>query len=90
MITGVPEILKNVQVEATFLDGTKLVSVHDPICQDNGDLALALEGSCLPVPSLDLFKDADPEEVKYFLYLKSIHIMFYDFLNVIHPSLVIL
>ena len=27
----VPEMVKLVQVEATFPDGTKLVSVHDPI-----------------------------------------------------------
>ena len=27
----VPELLSVVQVEATFLDGTKLVSCHDPI-----------------------------------------------------------
>lgn len=28
---GVPELVHVVQVEATFPDGTKLVSVHDPI-----------------------------------------------------------
>jgi urease gamma subunit len=28
---GVPEIVTVVQVEATFPDGTKLVSCHDPI-----------------------------------------------------------
>lgn len=28
---GVPEMLHEVQVEATFPDGTKLVTVHDPI-----------------------------------------------------------
>jgi len=27
----VPEMLTEVQVEATFLDGTKLVTVHEPI-----------------------------------------------------------
>lgn len=31
VIPGVPEMLKLVQVEATFPDGTKLVSVHDPV-----------------------------------------------------------
>ena len=31
VLQGVPEMLKLVQVEATFPDGTKLVSVHDPI-----------------------------------------------------------
>jgi len=28
---GVPEMLPEVQVEATFPDGTKLVTVHEPI-----------------------------------------------------------
>lgn len=28
---GVPEMIHEVQVEATFPDGTKLVTVHDPI-----------------------------------------------------------
>ncbi len=28
---GVPEMISEVQVEATFLDGTKLVTVHEPI-----------------------------------------------------------
>ncbi len=51
-------MLHDVQVEGTFLDGTKLVTVHDPICLSDGDLSLALYGSFLPVPSLDLFKVA--------------------------------
>jgi urease subunit gamma len=31
VIAGVPELIKSVQVEATFNDGTKLVTVHNPI-----------------------------------------------------------
>ena len=31
VLPGVPEMLDSVQVEATFPDGTKLVTVHDPI-----------------------------------------------------------
>ncbi len=31
VMSGVPEMLHDVQVEATFPDGTKLVTVHDPI-----------------------------------------------------------
>ncbi len=31
VMEGVPELLHEVQVEATFPDGTKLVTVHDPI-----------------------------------------------------------
>jgi urease subunit gamma len=31
VMEGVPEMIDEVQVEATFPDGTKLVTVHDPI-----------------------------------------------------------
>jgi urease subunit gamma len=31
VLDGVPEMLAEVQVEATFPDGTKLVTVHDPV-----------------------------------------------------------
>ena len=31
VMEGVPEMVREVQVEATFPDGTKLVTVHDPI-----------------------------------------------------------
>jgi urease subunit gamma len=31
VMDGVPELLGEVQVEATFPDGTKLVTLHDPI-----------------------------------------------------------
>ena len=31
VMEGVPEMLVEVQVEATFADGTKLVTVHDPL-----------------------------------------------------------
>ena len=31
VMEGVPEMIEVIQVEATFPDGTKLVSVHDPI-----------------------------------------------------------
>ena len=31
VMDGVPEMLHEVQVEGTFPDGTKLVTVHDPI-----------------------------------------------------------
>jgi urease subunit gamma/beta len=47
---GVPEMIREVQVEGTFDDGTKLVTVHDPIVAAHGELALALHGSFLPVP----------------------------------------
>ena len=31
VMEGVPEIVTEIQVEATFPDGTKLVTVHQPI-----------------------------------------------------------
>jgi urease subunit gamma/beta len=56
VMPGVPAMLTEVQVEGTFPDGSKLVTVHHPIASEDGDLALALYGSCLPVPALTLFK----------------------------------
>jgi urease gamma subunit/urease beta subunit len=55
VLESVPSMLHDVQVEGTFPDGTKLVTVHTPICLPDGDLALALYGSFLPVPALDMF-----------------------------------
>ena len=31
LMDGVPEMIHEVQVEATFPDGTKLVTIHDPV-----------------------------------------------------------
>ena len=55
VMEGVPEMVPEVQVEGTFLDGTKLVTVHHPIVADRGELALALHGSFLPIPDRSLF-----------------------------------
>ncbi|MFP6616617.1 MAG: urease subunit beta [Candidatus Hydrogenedentota bacterium] len=49
VLPGVSELLHEVQVEGTFPDGTKLVTVHVPICLERGDRALALYGSGLDV-----------------------------------------
>ena len=38
-----------------------LVTVHDPICTESGDLAAALYGSFLPIPSESLFPLEPPE-----------------------------
>ena len=50
---GVPEMIDEVQVEGTFPDGSKLVTVHHPIVSARGTRELALYGSFLPtnVPS---------------------------------------
>lgn len=55
VMSGVPEMLHEVQIEGTFPDGTKLVTVHNPIVAENGNLELALYGSYLPVPPAELF-----------------------------------
>jgi urease subunit gamma len=31
VMDGIPEMIREIQVEATFPDGTKLVTVHEPI-----------------------------------------------------------
>src|SRR5919109_5649415 len=48
---GVADMIDEVQVEGTFPDGTKLVTVHHPIVAERGDMTLALYGSFLPPPS---------------------------------------
>lgn len=55
VMDGVPEMLNEVQVEGTFADGTKLVTVHHPIALEQGDLSLALHGSFFPVPDAAAF-----------------------------------
>ena len=47
VMEGVPEMIENVQVEATFPDGTKLVTIHDPIS----------EGRAAMIPGEILFAD---------------------------------
>src|SRR3954464_9990596 len=59
VMAGVPEMVADVQVEGTFPDGTKLVTVHHPIAAEDGNLELALYGSFLPVPALSLFASSD-------------------------------
>jgi urease subunit gamma/beta len=46
----VPEMIVEVQVEGTFPDGTKLVTVHHPVAAEHGNMELALYGSFLPAP----------------------------------------
>src|SRR5678816_4612074 len=47
VLDGVPDMIDEVQVEGTFPDGTKLVTVHHPIVTERGNLSLALYGSFL-------------------------------------------
>jgi urease subunit gamma/beta len=60
VLPGVAAMIHDVQVEGTFADGTKLVTVHDPISSMQGDLALALHGSFLPPPPA--FPDVDDHD----------------------------
>lgn len=55
VVSGLHEIM----VEGTFKQGTYLVTVHQPICTQDGDLEKALYGSFLPVPPQSLFPLAD-------------------------------
>lgn len=52
---SVVKTLAEIQIEGTFPTGTYLVTVHNPISSDDGDLEKALYGSFLPVPSQDAF-----------------------------------
>ena len=65
VLPGVDKMVKDVQVEATFPDGTKLLTVHSPIASEEGDLSLALAGSFLPVPDdpASLFPPLSAEEL---------------------------
>ncbi len=62
VMPGIAEMLHEVQVEGTFPDGTKLVTVHHPIASEDGNLKLALYGSFLPLPSDDVWDQPQPEE----------------------------
>lgn len=55
VLPSVTSTLTELMVEGTFPTGTYLVTVHHPISTDNGDLAKALYGSFLPIPSQDIF-----------------------------------
>ena len=63
VMPGVPEMIYDVQVEGTFPDGSKLVTVHHPIAAENGNLSLALHGSFLPVPDLSKFHEVGNEKL---------------------------
>ena len=47
VMAGVADMIHDVQIEGTFPDGTKLVTVHDPICAQSLENGLALYGSGL-------------------------------------------
>jgi urease len=55
VLDGVDTLIGEVQVEGTFRDGTKLLTIHDPITLEDGSLEEALKGSFLPLPPLNSF-----------------------------------
>ncbi|GKB35784.1 urease isoform X1 [Tanacetum coccineum] len=71
----VPHLIDYVQVEGTFPDGTKLITVHDRISSENGNLKLALHGSFLPIPSLEKFPIIEGDKIPGELILRKGHIL---------------
>ncbi|XWS69206.1 hypothetical protein CRYUN_Cryun04dG0159600 [Craigia yunnanensis] len=63
VLPAVPHLLDSVQVEGTFPDGTKLITIHDAIASESGNLDLALHGSFLPVPSPEKFLEMEDKTV---------------------------
>ena len=61
VMDGVADMIEEVQVEGTFPDGSKLVTVHHPIAAARGELKLALYGSFLPAPARNKFRNPDAE-----------------------------
>eukprot|EP00898_Chlorokybus_atmophyticus_P000607 jgi/Chlat1/1547/Chrsp122S01821 len=61
VLPGVADMIHEVQVEGTFPDGSKLVTVHMPVCAEHGDLELAFYGSFIPAPPLTAFPE-DPSD----------------------------
>ncbi|KIY65932.1 urease [Cylindrobasidium torrendii FP15055 ss-10] len=62
VLSDVPSALHEIQVEGTFVDGVFLVTVHDPVCTEDGNLENALYGSFLPIPDHTLFTITPVEE----------------------------
>ncbi|MGW3950419.1 urease subunit gamma [Streptomyces sp. NPDC004752] len=58
VMDGVPEMINNVQVEATFPDGTKLVTIHDPFDE-------AAEEVAVHPGKVELLPDEDEYAVAY-------------------------
>jgi len=62
VLPGVASLIPEVQIECTFADGTKLLTVHSPIAALDGDMSLALKGSFLPEPELTTFGELPDDE----------------------------
>ncbi|GJR95201.1 urease isoform X1 [Tanacetum coccineum] len=75
VLPTVPHLLDSVQVEGTFPDGTKLITIHDPISSENGNLELALHSSFLLIPSLEKFPIIEGDKILGELILRNGHIL---------------
>lgn len=62
VLPSVTATLTSLQIEGTFVTGTHLVTVDQPIGSVDGDLERALYGSFLPVPSVDSFPVEDESQ----------------------------
>lgn len=62
VLPAVCSTLREIQVEGTFPMGTYLVTVHNPISTEDGDLRRALYGSFLPIPDNEAFPLPPDEE----------------------------
>ncbi|KAK3078402.1 Urease, partial [Coniosporium uncinatum] len=61
VLPSVVSSLTELMIEGTFPSGTYLVTVHNPVSSDDGDLEKALYGSFLPIPDKEKFPLPDPE-----------------------------
>ncbi len=59
VMSGVPGMIEELRIEGTFPDGMKTVVLRDPVCEENGNLVLALYGSFLPVPSREALEGSE-------------------------------
>ncbi|KAG5521892.1 hypothetical protein RHGRI_034200 [Rhododendron griersonianum] len=88
VLPAVPHLLHTVQVEGTFPDGTKLITIHDPIASEHGNLELALHGAFLPGMTLSQMRPAVDD--MYFLFSAAILLQLLGALNIcilVVPSL---
>lgn len=78
VMDGVDAMINDVQVEGTFRDGTKLVTVHEPIVAERGDMSLALYGSGLAEPDDDTFASKSRQRLPDYLQVGSVMVQQHD------------
>lgn len=64
VLNGVDKVVKKIIVQANLNScGNTIITVENPITNETGDLDLALYGSFLPKPNIDLFKCKDEKPI---------------------------